>query len=63
MTVVGWHSCQHTGPVHEGENLRSTVEVESIEPLPVGVLAQLRSRVTADPDRPVLDWRFLAVLA
>jgi acyl dehydratase len=64
-TVTGWRSCDHIGPVREGDTLRSTVEVEQVEPLPAGGgLAHLRSRVTADgePARDVLDWRFAAVL-
>jgi acyl dehydratase len=69
VTVVGWHSCDHTGPVHEGDTLTSSVEVERVEPLAGGgALAHLRSRVAAvheagDEPRDVLDWRFVAVLA
>lgn len=63
--VTGWRSCDHLGPVRENDTLRSTVEVEQVEPLSSGGgLAHLRSRVTADgdPARDVLDWRFAAVL-
>jgi acyl dehydratase len=70
VTVTGWHGCDHTGPVREGDTLTSTVEVRQVEPLPggAGVLAQLRStvRATAGPgcdSRDVLDWRFVGVLA
>lgn len=68
VTVVGWRSCEHLGPVHEGDTLTSTVEVEDVSPLPDGRLVQLRSRAAArsqpgEPPRPVLDWRFAAVIA
>lgn len=64
VTVLGWRSCDHTGPVHEGDTLRSTVTVEDVRPGPGGThLVDLRSLVTADAvddgdPRPVLDWRF-----
>jgi acyl dehydratase len=61
-TVLGWESCDHTGPVHEGDTLHSDLHVEAAEPLPDGGgVLRLRSLVTADPDRPVLDWRFSAL--
>jgi len=63
-TVVAWEGCDHVGPVHEGDTLRSTIGVGAIRPLESGGrLVDLRSRVTADPDRPVLDWRYTALLA
>jgi acyl dehydratase len=68
ITVVGWHSCDHAGPVREGDTLTSTIEVEQMVPSVAGAtLAHLRSRVRASgPDTPaaeVLDWRFVALLA
>jgi acyl dehydratase len=67
VTVVGWHSCDHLAPVREGDTLRSTLEFEQGEPLrDGGGLVHLRSRVSADRDgeqHPVLDWRFIGVLA
>lgn len=74
VTVAGWHSCDHVGPVYEGDTLFSTVTAEQVEPLPDGgALVHLRSEVraiapdatdveAADP-RPVLDWRYIAVFA
>jgi acyl dehydratase len=65
-TVVGWHGCDHLAPVREGDTLRSTVTVEQIRLLPDGGgLADLRSVVRADgpPERDVLDWRYVALLA
>ncbi|WP_018637061.1 MaoC family dehydratase [Parafrankia elaeagni] len=65
VTVAGWHGCDHVGPVYEGDTLRSEITVEELSPLPAcGGLVSLRSRVRADgdPDRDVLDWKFVAVL-
>ncbi|MER5538880.1 MaoC family dehydratase [Streptomyces mirabilis] len=68
VTVVGWHGCDHLGPVHEGDTLYSTVTVERLRPLNEhGGLAHLRSLVRAvgadEPARAVLDWRYAVVLA
>lgn len=69
LTVVGWHGCDHLGPVTEGDTLRSTVTVEQLEPLQGGGgLVHLRSCVTAQsssnaPPENVLDWRFVGVMA
>jgi acyl dehydratase len=61
VTVAGWHSCDHLAPVHEGDTLHSTIEVESLAPRPGGAVTGLRSRVFSG-SRQVLDWRFVAVL-
>lgn len=69
VTILGWHACEHTAPVFEGDTLRSHITLERREPLPLGGgLLHLRSRVTAaradgGEDAGVLDWRFVAVLA
>ncbi len=66
-TVLGWESCDHTGPVHEGDTLYSELHVESAEATDHGGVLGLRSLVYAvsdtagEPDRPVLDWRFSAL--
>ena len=65
-TVLGWESCDHTGPVHEGDTLYSELHVESAEPTDHGGVLGLRSLVYAvgeagEPDRAVLDWRFSAL--
>jgi acyl dehydratase len=53
VTVVAWHSCDHLGPVHEGDTLRSTISVEQVDPLPGGSgLVHLRSQVRAQALRP-----------
>lgn len=58
-TVLGWQSCDHIAPVHEGDTLYSELTVESARDNVLG----LRSLVFAvgDPDRQVLDWRFTAL--
>jgi acyl dehydratase len=65
VTVLGWQSCDHTGPVHEGATLYSELHVEGAVPLPDGRggVLRLRSLVYAagEPDRQVLDWRFTAI--
>ena len=64
ITVLGWQSCDHTGPVYEGDTLVSELHVDAAEPLPGGGgVLRLRSLVSAvgDTERPVLDWRFSAL--
>ncbi len=64
VTVVGWHSCDHLAPVREWDTLRSSLGVEALQPMTVGGLAHLRSVVFAGADRtPILDWRFVAIVA
>jgi acyl dehydratase len=67
VTVVGWHGCDHVGPVREGDTLTSVIEVEQTVPAADGALVHLRSRVCAKrqdaPPAEVLDWRFVALLA
>lgn len=64
-TVLGWESCDHTGPVHEGDTLYSDLHVEAADRHPAGVRLRLRSVVWADQPggepRQVLDWRFTAL--
>ncbi|MGD9734444.1 MAG: MaoC family dehydratase [Solirubrobacterales bacterium] len=68
LTILGWHSCDHTGPVFEGDTLRGDLELESTESLPSGGgLLHLRMRMRAergggDVDE-VLDWRLVAAMA
>ncbi|MGH3971308.1 MAG: MaoC family dehydratase [Mycobacterium sp.] len=64
-TVLAWQSCDHTGPVYEGDTLYSELHVESADPVDDGGVLGLRSLVyaagEAEPDRRVLDWRFTAL--
>jgi len=63
VTVLGWHSADHTAPVFEGDTLRSRLELERREELPRGGgLAHLRS-IVSNADGEVLDWRFVGVMA
>jgi acyl dehydratase len=60
-TVLGWHGCDHVGPVHEGDTLHSVVTVERLQPAGRGAtIARLRSQVRSG-GREVLDWRFLGL--
>ena len=66
-TVLGWESCDHTGPVHEGTRSYSELHVDGAVPLPDGRggVLKLRSLVfvadEAADGRQVLDWRFTAL--
>ncbi|MGV9802089.1 acyl dehydratase [Mycobacterium sp. NPDC003449] len=67
VTVLGWASCDHTGPVHENDTLYSELQVESAQPAARGGVLNLRSLVFAaggpdGADRQVLDWRFSALM-
>jgi acyl dehydratase len=70
LTVAGWHSCDHTGPVREGDTLSSEITVESTRPVGAEGLraADLRVVVRARDDtddavvRDVLDWRPIAIV-
>lgn len=67
LTVVGWHSCDHTAPVFEGDTLRTELELERLQPLPEGGgLLHLRARAHAlrrKCEVEVLDWRLIAAAA
>lgn len=66
ITIVGWHSCDHTGPVREGDTLVSTIEALDVEQL-VGGLKAVTWRVLVSSQRedreaaPVLDWKLVAL--
>lgn len=68
VTVLGWHSCDHTGPVSEGDTLTSELYVEKATTLDGGGgTLDLRSivfshRKGSEP-AAVLDWRFTALFA
>lgn len=66
ITIAGWHSCDHTGPVREGDTLVSSIEVLASERLASGLTAlTLRVLVSARRDdrdsEQVLDWKFVAL--
>jgi acyl dehydratase len=72
-TILAWRSCDHTGPVFEGDVLRSEFDVEAKHPLAGGGgLVDLRARVWAeraeaaegsDEEAQVLDWRLIGLMA
>ncbi|WP_459547065.1 MaoC family dehydratase [Nocardia sp. X0981] len=67
ITVLDWESCEHTGPVREGDTLTSELHVEDARPYRSGTALRLRSIVFAHtataPEQPVLDWRFTGLMA
>jgi acyl dehydratase len=68
VTVAGWRSCDHLGPVFEGDVLHSAVTVEdaSVDGGLGAALVGLRVETSAwrgDDRVPVLDWRLVAVMA
>ena len=68
VTVLDWDSCDHTGPVHEGDTLTSELTVDEALPRPKGGgVLRLRSLVVAHEadgsTRHVLDWRYRALMA
>jgi acyl dehydratase len=63
-TILAWRDCEHLAPVFEGDVLRTEVRVENRSG---GGVVELGAQVTsirprAEPE-PVLDWRFVAVVA
>ena len=67
VTILGWQSCDHTGPVHEGDTLTTTVRVEHREACGNGSLVTLRALVRArdgeGTESDVLDWRLIGLIA
>jgi 2-methylfumaryl-CoA hydratase len=68
-TIVAWRSCDHPGPVFEGDVLGTDLTVEGVHRLEAldADLVDLRAAVHADregEDGPVtaLDWRFVGVV-
>jgi acyl dehydratase len=66
-TILAWEGCDHLGPVFEGDVLRTELEVTETTPQDRGGRAHLRALVSAVRDEsepePVLDWRFVALVA
>ncbi len=72
LTILAWRGCEHTGPVFEGDILATELTLEAVEPLDLGddecALLDLRAivhahRTGADEPAPVLDWRFIGLMA
>ena len=67
-TILAWESCDHLAPVFEGDVLRTELQVMGTSPLPTDHgTANLRALVSAvrgdDEPVPVLDWKFVALIA
>lgn len=66
LTVLGWQSCDHTGPVYEGDTVSSDVIIgESTRLDGGGAALELRSLVRAhrsDGDVDVLDWAYTVLM-
>jgi acyl dehydratase len=63
-TIVAWKSCDHTGPVFEGDVLRTELSVQDTsERGVVGLRARVSSMRPEASPAPVLDWSFVAVVA
>lgn len=61
VTMLGWESCDHLGPVYEEDTLTTKVTVGGVAPVAGWRVIDLRAEVTADGERPVLDWRLSAL--
>lgn len=65
ITVLGWHSCDHVGPVRELDTLVSAVEIEHVTAAPVaGRIATVRVRTakSSGDAAQVLDWRLVVLV-
>ena len=68
-SIVAWHGCDHLAPVFEGDILGTELTLEAKHDLADGGLLDLHAVVYADradgsaEREPVLDWRFLGLMA
>jgi acyl dehydratase len=75
VTFLGWTGCNHTGPVLEGDTLRSSITVGCVTAFSDGLaVVDLRCLVAADRSReetvggeerqpnPVLDWKVTVLM-
>ncbi|MEO9119557.1 MAG: MaoC family dehydratase [Solirubrobacteraceae bacterium] len=72
LTILAWRSCEHTGPVFEGDILSTELTLEAVELVELAgdscSLLDLRAlvvahRADAREPAPVLDWRFIGLMA
>ncbi len=69
LTMLGWESVEHTGPVAEGDRLRSDLTVLDINPTPVGAKVKLVVHTYASGDdereaeKRVLVWTLWVLCA
>jgi acyl dehydratase len=59
VTIVAWRSCDHLGPVFEGDVLATELTVEAVHE---EGLVDLRALTRTD-EKEVLDWRFIGLTA
>jgi len=63
-TILAWKSCEHIGPVFEGDVLRTELSVQDrSERGVVGLRARVSSVRPSAEVAPVLEWTFVAVVA
>jgi 2-methylfumaryl-CoA hydratase len=72
ITIVGWRGCEHPAPVFEGDRIRTELLITAMHSLPHGWLVDLHATAYADRgenahapgrDVPVLEWRFVGLMA
>jgi acyl dehydratase len=65
ITIAGWHGCDHTGPVREGDTLVSEISIDDVQQLRADIRSvALRVQVAVsgrEPADKVLDWRLVAL--
>ena len=68
-SIVAWHGCDHLAPVFEGDILGTELTLDGKHALAEGGLLDLHALVFADradgsaEREPVLDWRFVGLMA
>jgi acyl dehydratase len=68
-TIIAWHGCDHLAPVFEGDILGTELTLDGKHELADGGLLDLHAVVFADradgsaEHEPVLDWRFVGLMA
>jgi acyl dehydratase len=65
LYIVAWRSCDHLGPVFEGDTLASEIDVVETQEATAVTVAELHVRVFAERDNgrhAVLDWRPIVLL-
>jgi acyl dehydratase len=65
LYIAGWRSCEHSGPVFEGDTLTSGIDVIAVEDAGSLSVAELRVRVFAEREQRelVLDWQPIVLTA
>lgn len=66
ITILGWHSCDHTGPVREQDTLTSVISIKEISDIgrelrAVTLSVQVYAVDEAESANQVLDWSLVAL--